>query len=94
MSPPSSSPSPHQEVHLVMELCEGGELFDRLKAKRVYEEGEAAAVLHTLVDVLSHCHAMGVVHRDVKPENILLVSQHSHTHVKVIDFGIAAFYKP
>ncbi|CAI7883578.1 unnamed protein product, partial [Closterium sp. NIES-53] len=82
------------EVHLVMELCEGGELFDRLKAKRVYEECEAAAVLHTLVDVLRHCHAMGVVHRDVKPENILLVSQHSHTHVKVIDFGIAAFYKP
>ncbi|CAI5517047.1 unnamed protein product [Closterium sp. Naga37s-1] len=84
----------HQEVHLIMELCRGGELFDRLKLVGTYSEREAAVLLRTLVGVLQRCHAMGVVHRDVKPENILLVSKRSHTDIKLIDFGVAAFLKP
>ena len=84
---------PLQEVHLVMELCEGGELFDRIKLKGKFSERESASVLRTVAEVLIHCHGMGVMHRDLKPENILLISPTSDTDLKVIDFGVATFFQ-
>lgn len=83
-----------QNMYLVMELCEGGELFDRIKERTRYPEAEAARVMRTLLRVLQFCHAKGVMHRDLKPENILLVSPHSATAIKVIDFGVAAYFSP
>ncbi|CAI5532779.1 unnamed protein product, partial [Closterium sp. Naga37s-1] len=82
-----------QDVHLVMELCEGGELFDRIKAKGKFSEAEGARVLRTVMGVLQHCHDLGVMHRDLKPENILLNSKESDTELKVIDFGVATFFQ-
>eukprot|EP00271_Cylindrocystis_brebissonii_P000890 TRINITY_DN1106_c0_g1_i1.p1 TRINITY_DN1106_c0_g1~~TRINITY_DN1106_c0_g1_i1.p1 ORF type:complete len:760 (+),score=137.18 TRINITY_DN1106_c0_g1_i1:1227-3506(+) len=81
-------------VHLVMELCEGGELFDRITAKKRYSEPEAAIVCRTVVGVLRYCHALGFIHRDLKPENILLCAKDNDTAVKVIDFGVATSFKP
>ena len=46
-----------QNVHLVMELCEGGELFDRIKAHKFYPEPKAAAVCRTVTEVLKYCHS-------------------------------------
>ncbi|CAI5485025.1 unnamed protein product [Closterium sp. Yama58-4] len=83
-----------QHVHLVMELCAGGELFDRIKAKGRYSEPQAAVVVATVARVLQQCHAAGVIHRDVKPENILLCTKQSDTDVKLIDFGVATFFHP
>eukprot|EP00897_Mesotaenium_endlicherianum_P004246 jgi/Mesen1/384/ME000010S_10843 len=83
-----------EAVHLVMELCEGGELFDRIKLRRYYTEEDAAAICRTLVEVLLFCHAQGVVHRDLKPENILLCRRDSDVRIKVIDYGVAAYFKP
>lgn len=71
--------------HLVMELCSGGRLLDKMKDGRFSEE-QAARVVKELVEVLKYCHEMGVVHRDVKPENILLTATGS---VKLADFGLA-----
>ncbi|CAI5526141.1 unnamed protein product, partial [Closterium sp. Naga37s-1] len=83
-----------KEVHLIMELCEGGELFDRIQDKGYYSERQAAKVTRTVVDVLQHCHSHGVLHRDLKPENILLTSKRSDTRVKVIDYGMAYIFQP
>ncbi|CAI5944680.1 unnamed protein product [Closterium sp. NIES-65] len=77
------------DVHMVMELCEGGELFDRIVARKHYGERQAAQVCRTLADVLRYCHSQRILHRDLKPENVLLVSTRSDTRVKVIDFGMA-----
>lgn len=52
-------------VHLVMELCAGGELFDRIVAKGSYSEKDAAAMCRTIVKVVAHCHRMGIIHRYV-----------------------------
>lgn len=52
-------------VHLVMELCAGGELFDRIVAKGTYTEKDAAAMCRTIVKVVAHCHRMGIIHRYV-----------------------------
>ncbi|CAI7887164.1 unnamed protein product [Closterium sp. NIES-53] len=82
-----------QHVHILMELCKGGDLFDRIKQRSRYEEKPAAAVLQQLSLVLRACHSLGVMHRDVKPENLLLCSPTDDVAVKVTDFGIAATIK-
>ncbi|KAG6524429.1 calcium-dependent protein kinase 12-like [Zingiber officinale] len=78
-------------VHLVMELCSGGELFDRITAKGSYSEREAAAVFRDIVNVVNACHFMGVMHRDLKPENFLLVSKKEDSPLKATDFGLSVF---
>jgi len=50
-------------VHLVMELCSGGELFDRIIVKGNYSEREAATVMRQIVNVVHVCHFMGLMHR-------------------------------
>lgn len=59
-------------VHLVMEICEGGSVLERLKAGE-YNERQAAEVMRAVLRFLSQCHAKGLVYRDVKPENFLLL---------------------
>ncbi|KAJ0983905.1 hypothetical protein J5N97_002261 [Dioscorea zingiberensis] len=81
-------------VHLVMELCEGGELFDRIVARGHYTERAAAAVTRTIVEVVQLCHQHGVIHRDLKPENFLFANKKENSPLKAIDFGLSIFFKP
>ncbi|PON32481.1 Serine/threonine protein kinase [Parasponia andersonii] len=81
-------------VHLVMELCEGGELFDRIVARGHYTERAAAAVTKTIVEVVQVCHKHGVMHRDLKPENFLFGNKKETAPLKAIDFGLSVFFKP
>lgn len=84
----------NENVHLVMELCEGGELFDRIVARGHYTERAAANVARTIAEVVRMCHANGVVHRDLKPENFLFANKKEHSPLKAIDFGLSVFFKP
>ena len=81
-------------VHLVMELCEGGELFDRIVKKGHYSERQAAKLIKTIVEVVETCHSLGVMHRDLKPENFLFDSVEEDAKLKATDFGLSVFYKP
>nr|ABE72958.1 calcium dependent protein kinase 3 [Medicago truncatula] len=78
-------------VHVVMELCAGGELFDRIIAKGHYSEKAAASICRQIVNVVNICHFMGVMHRDLKPENFLLASKDENALLKATDFGLAVF---
>ncbi|CAJ1972583.1 unnamed protein product [Sphenostylis stenocarpa] len=80
-----------QNVHLVMELCLGGELFDRITAKGSYSESEAASIFRQIVNVVHACHFMGVMHRDLKPENFLLANRDPKAPLKATDFGLSVF---
>ncbi|XP_019197275.1 PREDICTED: calcium-dependent protein kinase 10-like [Ipomoea nil] len=84
----------NEAVHLVMELCEGGELFDRIVARGHYSERAAAGVAKTIAEVVRMCHANGVMHRDLKPENFLFANKKENSALKVIDFGLSVFFKP
>ncbi|PNX90789.1 calcium-dependent protein kinase sk5-like protein [Trifolium pratense] len=81
-------------VHLVMELCEGGELFDRIVKKGHYSERQAAKLIRTIVEVVEACHSLGVMHRDLKPENFLFDTFDEDAVLKTIDFGLSVFHKP
>lgn len=78
-------------VHLVMELCAGGELFDRIIAKGHYSERAAASICRAIVNVVHVCHFMGVMHRDLKPENFLLSDKSENAPLKATDFGLSVF---
>ncbi|XP_054812409.1 calcium-dependent protein kinase 11 [Prosopis cineraria] len=81
-------------VHLVMELCAGGELFDRIIQKGHYSEKEAVKLIKTIVGVVEACHSLGVMHRDLKPENFLFENHGEDAKMKATDFGLSVFYKP
>ncbi|KAK8942545.1 Calcium-dependent protein kinase 1 [Platanthera zijinensis] len=81
-------------VHLVMELCAGGELFDRIIQKGHFTERKAAELTRVIAGVVEACHSLGVMHRDLKPENFLFVNNSEESPIKTIDFGLSVFFKP
>mmetsp|Transcript_75637 Transcript_75637/g.175370 ORF Transcript_75637/g.175370 Transcript_75637/m.175370 type:complete len:479 (-) Transcript_75637:253-1689(-) len=80
-------------LFLVMECISGGELFAALADPKVaVSEGSVATIGRQLLQALRHLHEQNIVHRDVKAENILLISNPAKTfrwHIKLIDFGLA-----
>mmetsp|Transcript_76585 Transcript_76585/g.212751 ORF Transcript_76585/g.212751 Transcript_76585/m.212751 type:complete len:337 (-) Transcript_76585:87-1097(-) len=76
-------------IRLVLELCEGGELYDRIHQNHHLAESEARLCVRNLLDAVAFIHSRGVMHRDMKPENILMVSRCSNTDIKISDFGLA-----
>ncbi|KAG6786905.1 hypothetical protein POTOM_008525 [Populus tomentosa] len=82
-------------VYIVMELCEGGELLDRILARGGrYTEEDAKAIIVQILCVVAFCHLQGVVHRDLKPENFLFTSGSEDADMKLIDFGLSDFFRP
>uniref|UniRef100_A0A7S0RNC7 Calcium-dependent protein kinase n=1 Tax=Chlamydomonas leiostraca TaxID=1034604 RepID=A0A7S0RNC7_9CHLO len=81
-------------VHLCMELCGGGELFDSIVEAGSFTERKAATIFKKMVDTIHHCHELGVMHRDLKPENFLLTSKGPDGELKLTDFGLGVFFKP
>ncbi|KAL2520779.1 calcium-dependent protein kinase [Forsythia ovata] len=80
-----------QSVHVLMELCAGGELFDRIIAQGHYSERAATDLCRNIVNVVHHCHFMEVMHRDLKPENFLLASKDEKAILKATEFGLSVF---
>ena len=81
-----------QKIFLVMEYCDGGELFDYIVSKQHLSEKQACLFFQELIDALTYLHSQNIVHRDVKPENILLENFGKSMTCKLIDFGISRTY--
>ncbi|EEF50239.1 calcium and calcium/calmodulin-dependent serine/threonine-protein kinase [Ricinus communis] len=77
-------------VHLVLELCSGGELFDRIVARDRYSEREAAAVIRQIARGLGAIHQANIIHRDLKPENCLFLNEKDDSTLKIMDFGLSS----
>jgi len=78
------------QPYFAMEMVEGGSLADVLRERPMLPLAEATAILRQIASALDYAHARGVIHRDVKPANILLdKTPAGQWTVKVVDFGIA-----
>jgi len=75
-------------IHIVMEVCKGGELFSKLEQLGKFAEEDAALILKQCLQAVKHLHQNGVCHRDLKPENIMFQSEDSK-EIKIIDFGLS-----
>jgi len=86
-----------KNIDLVMELCTGGELFDRVVNEGSFDEKKAAHVMQQMFRAIFYMHENKICHRDIKPENFLLESQdaidHPNNALKVIDFGLSCKFK-
>ena len=79
-----------EKAYIVSSLCQGGDLAQALEMRGCLCEEDAMNVMAGIFNGLSHLHSQGVVHRDIKLENILLTdSKHDMSKVKIIDLGFA-----
>ena len=74
-----------------MEWISGGELFDYVIKTKKLMHSEATLFFQQLLSAIEYLHSIGIAHRDIKPDNILI---DSHRNVKLIDFDLAAVYQP
>jgi len=72
--------------YIVMELVDGGALHEFLAVERRFKPAEATRIIRAAAEGLGHAHRRGVIHRDIKPGNIMMTND---GHVKVSDFGLA-----
>ena len=70
----------------VMEYVEGNTVYDELAGDTVYKEAEAIAIIRQVAEALVHAHERGIIHRDVKPKNIMLTKDHV---ANLADMGLA-----
>lgn len=75
--------------YLVTEKMMGGELFDRIVSKQFYSEKEARDACKIMFEAIGYCHQQNVAHRDLKPDNLLLLSADDDSRLKIADFGFA-----
>ena len=82
-----------KEYYLIMEYCEGGELFDKI-VKSNLTEIQCAYIMYQILSAVNYCHKMKIIHRDLKPENILIKKDEDGFYrVKVCDFGTSKAFK-
>lgn len=84
------------EYHIITEYCAKGELFDKIKEIKHFEEKQASYIIYQLLSAMHFCHTSNIIHRDLKPENILIENNlgDNFYDIKVIDFGTAKIFNP
>jgi len=78
-----------KNLYIVMEFCEGKELFDYIVKKKKLSEVEACKFFQEIINALEYLHLNNVTHRDLKPENLLLDYK---KNIKISDFGLSTLY--
>lgn len=77
------------KFYIVTQLATGGELFDRIVQQGRFTEHDALVVILQMLEAISYLHNNNIVHRDVKPENVLYLDESQDSNIVLADFGIA-----
>ncbi|CAD8124701.1 unnamed protein product [Paramecium sonneborni] len=84
-----------KNYYIIIELCTGGELFDKIIEKGSFSEKEASYIMKQIMSAILYAHNQNIVHRDLKPENVLLdITSQGNYNVKVVDWGTAKIFSP
>ena len=78
-----------QYIYLPMEICEGGELFDKIIEMGRFSEQQGCMLFLQMISAIAYLHSKEIVHRDLKPENFLFSQKNLESKLKLIDFGLA-----
>ncbi len=78
-----------RNVYLVVDLCPGGDLFDRTVAKGNYGEQEAAYLIRIIMKAVEYIHDSGIVHRNMKAEKLMFRTKAKDAEVVITDFGLS-----
>eukprot|EP00457_Paulinella_chromatophora_P001478 gb/GEZN01001480.1/.p1 GENE.gb/GEZN01001480.1/~~gb/GEZN01001480.1/.p1 ORF type:complete len:657 (-),score=65.58 gb/GEZN01001480.1/:888-2858(-) len=82
-----------ESLFIVMEVCSGGELYDRIAEKKRFSENEARKTFTQVVQGVKYLHDHKIAHCDLKPDNILFQDNSEDSPPKIIDFGMASHLK-
>jgi len=82
-----------QHMHFVLEYCAGPVLVDRVEKLRILSEDEAKRIMFQLLQAVNYLHEIGIVHRDIKLDNIMYVSESPESQIRLIDFGLSRPYE-
>lgn len=90
------SNSDRRKIYIITDLCTGGDLLFRIAyhyttLKSPMTEAHVAYQLRQILSAVMYCHRRGIVHRDIKPDNVLFVDATATSPLKLIDFGLAGF---
>jgi len=81
-------------LFIVMDLMKGGELYEEIVKRKSFSEKDASSIMQQLFSALDYLHAKGIVHRDLKLENLLLVKDNDpNLTLKLADFGLSKLYQ-
>lgn len=80
-----------QTFYVVQIYAKGGDVFDRLAQRVIYNEKDARDLVIVLLKTMKELHKRKICHRDMKPENLLLVDKGDDTEILVADFGFAKY---
>jgi len=86
-----------RSFYLLMEQCKGGDLQDAVKSPATRDAAQwehwAAKVIHQTLSALAYCHGKGIIHKDLKPENVMMsTKEFQDVHVIIVDFGLAEMF--
>ena len=83
-----------ERFYIVTDVMEGGELFNEITERGNFSESNAAVLLKSVLSAIAYCHNHNIMHRDLKPDNIMLEASHDYEQAKIIDFGTAQIFDP
>lgn len=76
-------------LYMILDLCDGGELYDMLAAHKKLSEGVASRLVRQMLAAILYCHSKGICHRDLKLENFVFKDANKEV-LQLIDFGLSA----
>ena len=84
-----------EEYAMILELCSGGELYKEIVQKGPFDEGYTSYVMYQIFSAINYCHKMHIIHRDLNPENILIVDKNDlkYPRIKICDFGTSKMFE-
>ncbi len=76
-----------------MDLCSGGELFEKISAVGSFTERDAAVLFKQMMNAVNYCCTKKICHKDLKPENFMFSNKSPDATLKLIDFGLSQIFE-